>query len=184
MASRGGQRLTVAVLAAVVAAMIGLVAASVPLYRLYCKVTGAGGTPRVAAAESTERSAKTIHVRFDASVAKGMPWRFQPEAREVTVHLGEDTLAVFTATNTSDQPVTGTAVFNVTPEKIGRYFNKIQCFCFSEQVLQPGQTVAMPVTFFVDPAIASDPHTNEVGTITLSYTFFRAEKATNGQGRS
>ncbi|MGE5475972.1 MAG: cytochrome c oxidase assembly protein [Bacteroidales bacterium] len=156
------------------AVMVGLVSASVPLYRLFCKVTGAGGLTRVAAAApgATDR---VVTVRFDASVAKGMPWRFQPTQREMRVHLGEQVLATYRATNTGAEPVVGTATFNVTPDKAGRYFDKIACFCFSEQRLEPGQTVDMPVTFFVDPALADDPTANEVRTITLSYTFFRKE---------
>ncbi|MGE5516597.1 MAG: cytochrome c oxidase assembly protein [Bacteroidota bacterium] len=159
---------------AALAVMVGLVSASVPLYRLFCKLTGAGGLTQVAAAApgATDR---VVTVRFDASVAKGMPWRFQPTQREMQVHLGEQVLATYHATNTGAEPVVGTATFNVTPDKAGRYFDKIACFCFSEQRLEPGQTVDMPVTFFVDPALADDPNANEVRTITLSYTFFRKE---------
>ncbi|MGE5503105.1 MAG: cytochrome c oxidase assembly protein [Actinomycetota bacterium] len=166
-----GRRLTVAVLVGVLLAMVGLTAAAVPLYRLYCAATGAGGTPRVAAA-APGGEGREITVRFDANVAKGLPWRFEPEQREMTVRLGETALATFRATNTANHAVTGQAVFNVTPDKAGRYFDKIQCFCFSEQHLDAGQTAEMPVSFFVDPKLATDPHTDEVRTITLSYTFF------------
>jgi cytochrome c oxidase assembly protein subunit 11 len=165
----------VAVLA--VAGMIGLVAASEPLYRAFCKATGTGGTPRIAAAApgveaGGAEAGRTMVVRFDASVIKGMPWTFEPETRQVTVHLGEQTLALFRATNTSGADITGTASFNVVPAKAGRYFDKIQCFCFTEQHLAAGQSAEMPVSFFVDPKIAEDPDTADIGTITLAYTFF------------
>jgi cytochrome c oxidase assembly protein subunit 11 len=152
--------------------MVGLVVASVPLYQLFCRVTGYGGATRVAAA-APGMVGRPVTVRFDASVTKGMPWKFEPVQRQITTRLGEEVLAVFRATNTGHEPIVGTATFNVTPDKAGRYFNKIACFCFSEQRLEPGETVEMPVTFFVDPAIAEDPDANEVNTITLSYTFFR-----------
>ncbi|MEW5728632.1 MAG: cytochrome c oxidase assembly protein [Pseudomonadota bacterium] len=167
---------TVLVLLLVIAGMGGLVAASVPLYELFCRVTGYGGTTRVQAAAPGSVSTRSVTVRFDASTARGLDWRFQPAQRTLTLRLGEDALAFYTATNTSDRAVTGTATFNVTPAKAGRYFNKIECFCFTEQRLEPGQTVEMPVTFFVDPALAEDENTAEVTTITLSYTFFEAEK--------
>lgn len=172
-----GKKRTVMVLVAAMAVMVGLVAASVPLYSLFCKVTGYAGTPRIAgngAAAHVHPSKRTIVVRFDGAVMRDMPWRFGPAQNSMTVHLGETTLAYFTATNQSDQPVTGTATFNVTPLKAARFVNKIQCFCFTEQRLAPGQTVQMPVSFFIEPAIATDPQTDEVGTITLSYTFFKA----------
>jgi cytochrome c oxidase assembly protein subunit 11 len=156
--------------------MVGMVAASVPLYRLFCRVTGYDGATSIAAA-APGATARMVTVRFDASVAKGMPWRFRPAQPEMQVHLGEQVLATYTATNTSAEPVVGTATFNVTPAKAGRYFDKIACFCFSEQRLEPGQSVEMPVTFFVDPALADDPNADEVKTITLSYTFFRKEAA-------
>ncbi len=166
---------TVLALLLVIAAMGGLVAASVPLYQLFCRVTGYGGTTQVQAA-APGAVTRTVTVRFDASTAKGLDWRFRPAQREVTLRLGEDALAFYTATNASDHPITGTATFNVTPAKAGQYFNKIECFCFTEQRLEPGQTVEMPVTFFVDPALAEDENTAEVTTITLSYTFFEADK--------
>jgi cytochrome c oxidase assembly protein subunit 11 len=155
-------------------AMVGLVAASVPMYRLFCRVTGYDGATSVAV-RAPGATARMVTVRFDASVAKGMPWRFQPDQREMRVHLGEQVLATYTATNTGPEPIVGTATFNVTPAKAGRYFDKIACFCFTEQRLEPGQSVEMPVTFFVDPALADDAFADEVQTITLSYTFFRKE---------
>lgn len=179
-----GMAATVAVTVAVIAAMAGLVVASVPLYRAFCEATGIGGQPRQVAAASAGATGRVVTIRFDASVAKGLSWRFAPQVREMKVRLGEDTLAVFTATNLSDRPVTGNAVFNATPDKIGRYVAKIQCFCFTEQMLQPGETVDMPVSFVIDPAMADDPHAGEVGTITLSYTFFRADAPATGRGRS
>lgn len=165
---------------AAIAAMVGLVAVSVPLYDLFCRVTGYGGTTRVAdhAAPATDRP---ITVRFDASKAKDLPWRFKPAQTHVDTRLGEQVLTFYTATNTSDQAVVGTATFNVTPAKAGRYFNKVECFCFTEQRLEPGQSVDMPVTFFVDPALAEDETTREITTITLSYTFFPLH---DRQGRS
>lgn len=159
-----------------VAFMIALVAASVPLYQLFCRVTGYGGATQVATAAPAIID-RTITVRFDANVLRNVPWRFAPEQPQITVRLGETALVSFVAENLSDQPVTGTATFNVVPEKAGRYFNKIACFCFTEQRLEPGQRVDMPVQFFVDPALAADENTAEITTITLSYTFFRAKTA-------
>jgi cytochrome c oxidase assembly protein subunit 11 len=179
-----GPGATAAALVAIVLAMMGLVIASVPLYRAFCTATGIGGPPKQVTAASEQVSERMVTIRFDTSVAKGLDWRFAPQVREMKVRLGEDTLAIFTATNLSDHAITGNAVFNATPDKIGRYVAKIQCFCFTEQVLQPGQTVELPVTFVIDPALATDLHTNEVGTITLSYTFFRTEEPANGRGRS
>lgn len=170
---RGHHRVVLATLAAL-AVMIGLVVASVPLYRLFCKVTGYGGATRTASA-APGATARAVTVRFDASVAKDVPWRFQPAQRQIATHLGEQVLAIYTATNTGAEPVVGTATFNVTPDKAGRYFNKIACFCFTEQRLEPGQSVEMPVTFFIDPALAEDATADEVTTITLSYTFFRKQ---------
>ena len=167
---------TVVALVAVLAGMGGLVAASVPLYQLFCRVTGYGGTPQVESRAPGAASERTVTVRFDASTDKGLNWRFRPAQREIRLRLGEQALAFYTATNQSDRPVVGTATFNVTPAKVGKYFDKIECFCFTEQRLEPGQTVEMPVTFFVDPALAADEYANEVTTITLSYTFFEADK--------
>ncbi|MBN8195777.1 cytochrome c oxidase assembly protein [Thalassospira povalilytica] len=159
----------------VVGAMVGLAYASVPLYKLFCQVTGFGGTTQVATEAPAEVSEKTIKVRFNADVNSGLNWQFKPEQREITVRLGEDNLAYYMAENMSVQPITGQAVYNVTPLKAGQYFNKIACFCFDEQTLEPGQRVDMPVSFYVDPAIAEDINTQDVKTITLSYTFFKAE---------
>ncbi|MBP7064535.1 cytochrome c oxidase assembly protein [Ferrovibrio sp.] len=163
---------------AVVAGMTGLAFASAPLYDLFCRVTGFGGTPQRSAEApgaitSQPMPGQMITVRFNSDTAPDMPWRFQPVQREVKVVPGEETLIFYRATNPTDKAITGTASFNVTPEKAGPYFDKIACFCFSEQVLEAGQSVDMPVSFFVDPGILKDPKTRDVKTITLSYTFFR-----------
>lgn len=178
--SRRRNRATVAVLLGLMAGMSALVVASVPLYRMFCSLTGVGGTPRAAAAAPAVSSERMVTVRFDTSTAKDLPWRFKPVQSEMKVHLGENALAFFRATNVSDQTITGTATFNVTPDKVGSYFNKIACFCFNEQRLGPGETAEMPVSFFVDPAMIENETTNEVQTITLSYTFFRAKGAKLG----
>ena len=155
--------------------MVGLSFASVPLYRLFCQVTGFGGTPRVGAqAESMPVSEHTITVLFDANVNESLPWRFRPVQRRMRVRAGQTVLAFYRASNLSAGPLTGTATYNVTPYKAAPYFSKVDCFCFTEQRLEPGQVAELPVSFFVDPAIFSDPDTREVRSITLSYTFFRA----------
>ena len=161
---------------AFVVAMIGLGYASVPLYRIFCQVTGYDGTPqRATAAEAAQVkvSAREIVVRFDANVDRGMPWEFRP-AKNQTVQIGARSLAHFTAKNTSDKPITGRASFNVEPEQAALYFHKIQCFCFTEQTLQPGQEVDMPVVYYVDPKIIDDPDNKGVDVITLSYTFHQS----------
>jgi cytochrome c oxidase assembly protein subunit 11 len=157
-----------------VAAMIGLTYASVPFYRLFCQVTGFGGYTQRADHAPSAALERMVTVRFNADVNVGLPWLFAPLQREVRVHVGETAMAYFRAQNMASRRVTGQATFNVTPDKAGLYFTKIQCFCFNEQALDPGQTVDMPVTFFVDPKLASDPKMADVQTITLSYTFFRA----------
>ena len=162
-------------------AMIGVAYASVPLYRLFCQATGYGGTTQIAAAApSADRLAavagRTIKVRFDGNVASGMPWRFRPKANEVTIPIGEKRLAFYTATNTSDHPITGRAVFNVSPDEAGQFFIKIDCFCFTEQTLKAGETVDMPVTWYIDPAIMDDPVAKRIDEITLSYTFYAVDK--------
>ncbi|HRI77416.1 MAG: cytochrome c oxidase assembly protein [Alphaproteobacteria bacterium] len=158
----------------VVFGMIGLSFASVPLYRMICQVTGWGGTTQMVEANTSDKIYdREITIRFNADVAQGMPWEFKPELRSVPVKVGQDGLISFVAKNLSDIPVTGTAVYNVTPLKVAKYFYKTQCFCFGEQTLQPGQMQHMPVTFFVDPAIMQDRDMDDVKTITLSYSFFR-----------
>ncbi len=160
--------------AMVVAAMLGLGYASVPLYRMFCQVTGFGGTTmRVSEAQAATvvSTNKDIRIRFDANVERGMPWQFKPLQPVDTVAVGARDMAIFTAKNLSDKPITGTASFNVEPEQAGRYFSKIQCFCFTEQTLKPGEEVRMPVIYYVDPKILNDPDTLDVDEITLSYTF-------------
>ena len=163
----------------VIAAMVGLTAASVPLYDWFCRVTGYGGTTQVAGESPVEVLDRTIIVRFNADIDPGLGWRFEPVKRTVEVKIGENRLAFYEATNTTDRPLVGTATFNVTPYDAGPYFSKIDCFCFEEQPLMPGETAEMPVSFYVDPAILDDPDTAELETITLSYTFFLAERATD-----
>jgi cytochrome c oxidase assembly protein subunit 11 len=175
MAVRSGKTGTVLALLGVIAVMGGLVAASVPLYRLFCQVTGYGGTTqRAAAAPAQEVAGRLITVRFNAETAPDLPWDFQPEQREVQVHPGEEKVIAYRAVNHSPEAVTGTATFNVTPTKAGIYFDKLQCFCFSAQHLAPGESAELTVSFFVDPDIVKDPNTGDVDTITLSYTMFRA----------
>jgi cytochrome c oxidase assembly protein subunit 11 len=178
-------RRIVAACLATVALMTGATFASAPLYDMFCRVTGFAGTPLRAskAPGVTDPHETLVTVRFNADVAPGMPWKFQPVQREVKVRPGEETLIFYRAINPTARPVVGTASFNVTPEKIGQYFNKIACFCFTEQRLEPGQTVDMPVSFFVDPEILKDPKTRDVVDITLSYTFFRKEEPTRVSDR-
>ncbi|GFE75570.1 MULTISPECIES: cytochrome c oxidase assembly protein [Novosphingobium] len=154
--------------------MLGLGYASVPLYRIFCQVTGYGGTTQRAdetKAAGVQVTDRTMSIRFDANVERGMPWQFKPLQRTDTVTIGERDMALFWAKNDSDKVITGTASFNVEPEQAARYFNKIQCFCFTEQTLQPGEAVKMPVIYYVDPAILNDPDNKDVEQITLSYTF-------------
>jgi cytochrome c oxidase assembly protein subunit 11 len=161
--------------------MGGLTTYSVTLYRLFCQATGAGGTTQRVAAGSTVETGRLVTVFFDTNTAPGLPWRFQPVQRQIRVHLGENALAFFTAENVSDAPVVGHATFNVTPEKAGPYFNKVQCFCFTEERLGPHESAQMPVTFYVDPRLATDPNTEDVRQITLSYTFFRSARPEGAQ---
>ena len=167
---------------AVAAAMLALGYAAVPLYRLFCQVTGFGGTPQrateaeaTAASQALSAGAPTISIRFDANVDRTLPWTFRPRQVTDTVQIGQRDMAIFEARNNSFRPITGTASFNVEPEQAGKYFNKIQCFCFTEQTLRPGQQVTMPVLYFVDPKALDDPAMKGVEQITLSYTFHEAK---------
>ncbi len=178
MTGKRKQLVTASALFALILVMVGLTAASVPLYRLFCQVTGYGGTTQVASEAVPGAIQQSISVRFDASIGDDLPWQFQPVQREVEIPIGEETLAFYRAANVADRPVVGSSTFNVTPHKAGPYFSKIECFCFVEQVLQPGESVEMPVSFFVDPAILDDPNTRDLKTITLSYTFFMLEDET------
>lgn len=162
-------------LVGVVLVMGALAWAAVPFYSWFCRVTGYGGTTQVASAESDVVLDRTIRVRFDANVDKDMGWRFAPMQREMVLRIGETGLAFYEAVNTSDETITGTASYNVAPDATGRYFDKIECFCFTEQTLAPGERIEMPVSFFVDPAIVDDLDTARTREITLSYTFHRAE---------
>jgi cytochrome c oxidase assembly protein subunit 11 len=167
---------TAMILGGLVCGMIGVSFAAVPLYRVFCEATGYNGTTqRAAAAPGAAVSAETITVRFDASTSPELPWEFRPVQSAVTVHPGEQAVIAYRAVNKSQEPVTGTATFNVTPYKAGIYFNKVQCFCFSEQHLEPGQSADLAVAFFVDPDMLKDADTRDVKTITLSYTMFRAK---------
>lgn len=152
--------------------MVGLSFASVPLYDLFCRVTGYGGTTQRAEVESDEVLDKQITIDFDANTSRDMPWNFKAVERKVKINIGQTGIAFYEASNPTDKTITGTASFNVTPQKVGQYFTKIDCFCFTEQTLKPGEKVDMPVTFYVDPEITRDINTQEVETITLSYTFF------------
>ena len=161
-------------LAALIGGMLGLSFAAVPLYSLFCQVTGFGGTPRIGPSASPGVVDRTITVRFNASVNSGMPWKFVPAQNSVTLRLGDEVVAFYNAANPTQGPVTGVSTYNVTPEKVAKYFHKTACFCFDEQTLAAGQDMSFPLSFWVDPAIATDPNTRDVHTITLSYTFFRA----------
>jgi cytochrome c oxidase assembly protein subunit 11 len=176
-ADRSRIALTAVACAVFVAGMVGMAFAAVPLYRLFCQITGLAGTTQQADAAPEATLDRRVSVRFDANIGNGLGWGFRPVTRSVEIKVGEVGEAVFTAENRSDRPTTGTAVFNVTPLEVGAYFNKIACFCFDEQTLEPGETIEMPVTFFVDPAIADDPDFDHVRTITLSYTFYPVESA-------
>jgi cytochrome c oxidase assembly protein subunit 11 len=168
---------TALLLVAVVAGMAGLTAASVPLYRIFCGATGLGGTTQRAEAAPEEITKVPVTVSFDAQIAPGLNWEFRPLTSSVTVYPGARTQVFFRAVNRGTTPVTARAVYNVTPAKIGIYFDKLQCFCFRNQTLQPGEKADMGVVFFVDPGMLKDPDTREVRAITLSYTMFRAANA-------
>ena len=159
----------------VVGGMLGMAYAAVPLYEALCKATGFGGTPLVAQEGERPVIARTVEVRFDSNVDPNLAWRFEPVEREVKVRLGEEKLVFFRATNVSQRPIVGTATYNVTPERSAGWFNKVQCFCFTEQLLQPGQSVDMPVVFFVDAEMDKDRRYDDIRTITLSYTFYEAK---------
>ena len=166
-------RRVVLICATVLLAMGGLAYASVPLYRAFCEATGWNGTVRRGSVATSAVSDRTVTVTFDTNV-RGLAWRFTPVQAHQTVHLGESKLAFFKATNTGDKPLTGRALFNVLPQTAGPYFSKLECFCFKNQTIQPGETVEFPVVYFVDPRYAKDPDAGKVSEITLSYTFYPA----------
>ena len=160
---------------AIVVFMVSLSFAAVPLYDLFCRVTGFGGATQISQQLPDKIIDREVSVFFNADTSQNLPWNFKPEARKIDVKLGQKGFISYIAHNSSNKPVTGTAVYNVVPAKAGKYFHKIQCFCFGEQLLEPNQTVDMPVMFYVDPAMDDDPNMDDVGSITLSYTFFKAE---------
>ena len=176
-ASTGNNRKVAIMASAFALAMLGLGWASVPLYRLFCQMTGFAGTAQRATAEqaaAVKAVAQTISVRFDGNVESGLPWKFGPSQVSQDMQIGQRRIAFFTAENLSDEPITGVASFNVEPDGAGLYFKKIACFCFNQQTLQPGQKVEMPVQYYVDPAIQDNPDTQYIRQITLSYTFHKS----------
>ena len=169
------QRLTAAACVVFLSAMIGMSYAAVPLYNLFCKVTGYGGTTQIAENEAGQVLDRKMTIRFDANIAGGLPWSFKPTQRQMVLQVGETGEASYRFSNSAETQTIGTSTFNVTPQSAGAYFNKLECFCFTEQVLAAGESVEMPVVFFIDPAIADDRDLDLVETITLSYTFFPVE---------
>ncbi|MBT3940306.1 MAG: cytochrome c oxidase assembly protein [Pelagibacterales bacterium] len=182
---KNNTKFTAILVISIVAGMIGLSYAAVPLYDLFCRTTGFGGTPVAFKEENKETNIPKINIKvqFNSDVAGGMNWKFMPVQREVVVQTGTNNLAFYQAKNLSDTKITGVATFNVTPPKIGKYFSKIDCFCFEEQTLESGEIAEMPVSFFIDPEIAMDPNTEEVKTITLSYTFFNSGEKNENKGK-
>ncbi|HEY0625681.1 MAG TPA: cytochrome c oxidase assembly protein [Allosphingosinicella sp.] len=171
VAQKNGRTAAMAALLAL--AMVGLAFASVPLYRLFCQVTGFGGTTQMqVGGEAPGAVGKVINVRFDANVSGELGWEFEPEKNVERTAIGARKMAFYTAKNHSGEPVTGTATFNVTPVQAGQYFTKVQCFCFTEQTLKPGEEIRMPVVYYVDPKILDDPEASKISEITLSYTFY------------
>nr|NUR37196.1 cytochrome c oxidase assembly protein [Sphingomonas sp.] len=168
---------TLAILLLIIAGMVALVAVTPTLYRAFCEATGFNGTTQ-RADKAPGAAAGQVGVRFDANIHPGLPWRFEPEQTTVRIKPGAQTKIFYRAQNLSARPWTGQAVYNVSPDTVGKYFKKIQCFCFSEQTLKAGETVDMPVVFFVDPAIKKDPDTKDIDEITLSYTFYPVETDT------
>ena len=160
-------------LAAFAIAMVGVSFAAIPLYRVFCSVTGYAGTPQIGPQAAPGATRQIMTVRFNADVNPNLPWDFAPQQDAVRVPLGQDQLAYYTARNLAGTPVTGIAMYNVTPDTVGKYFHKTACFCFNQQTLAAGQRMQFPLSFWVDPAIANDPNTADIHTITLSYTFFR-----------
>ena len=158
-----------------VAVMIGLAFASVPLYSLFCRVTGWGGTTQTASSAPDTILERTVTVKFNADTDQNFAWDFQPEQRDITVQIGAQALVAYQARNDSAKPLTGTAVYNVSPPKVGKYFHKTECFCFQEQTLAPNKSVSMPIVFYIDPAFDTDPYMDDVRVITLSYTFYESE---------
>lgn len=189
MSTRAQRQTRIALAAASVAVlMIGAAYAAVPLYRVFCQVTGYGGTPRTgaaalpSAAELKAAAGKTIRVRFDGNVRKNLPWTFKPSQEPMEVKIGEQNIAYFHAHSSAKVPTTGSATYNISPPSTARYFVKLQCFCFSEQTLKPGESVEMPVVFYVDPAILNDDDAKQFDEITLSYSFYPVKSPTKPPG--
>jgi cytochrome c oxidase assembly protein subunit 11 len=174
---RHSNRATAIIVGAIAFSMLLMSFASVPLYRVFCQVTGYGGTPRIGINNKGIVTDRLIRVQFNADVNHDMPWRFVPLQHEVQIYAGQPGLAFFQAENLADKPVVGMATYNVTPLKAGQYFSKVHCFCFVEQKLNPGEPMDMPVQFYIDPDIVNDPDLSEVKVITLSYTFFPLKRA-------
>ena len=166
---------TVAMLAGVLVGMGALSYAAVPLYRMFCQVTGYGGTTQVATEVPDVVSDRVVTVRFNADTAAGLPWNFRPKQRQIELRVGDTAQVYYIAENPTARTMVGTSTFNVTPHKVGPYFAKVECFCFTEQALAPGESAEMAVTFFVDPMMLEDPNLDEINTITLSYMFFPAK---------
>ena len=178
MAVRGSNGRLAATLCVLVVGMVGASFAAVPLYRLFCQVTGFDGTPMIGQPAPGATGERTVSVHFVANTQRDLPWSFEPDQREVRMRLGDEAMAFYVARNRADTPIRGVATYNVTPEKAAKYFHKTACFCFDEQTLTAGQRADMPVSFWVDPRIAEDPNTRDVSTITLSYTFFKNDAQT------
>lgn len=170
--------ITVAALAGLLVGMAGLSYAAVPLYRMFCQITGYGGTTQVATEVPDTVSDRVVTVRFNADTASGLPWNFRPKQRQIELRIGETALIYYIAENPTARTLVGTSTFNVTPHKVGPYFAKVECFCFTEQTLAPGESAELAVTFFVDPMMLEDPNLAEINTITLSYMFFPAKTQT------
>jgi len=175
--SRKRLAVTAAIAAGVVFGMIGMAYAAVPLYELFCRVTGYGGTTQTAQAAPSVILDRTMQVRFDSNVDRALPIEFAPSQRTQTLRIGETSVAFYRVRNTSDQPVTAMATFNVTPHAAGQYFAKLECFCFTDRTLQPGEEADLPVLYFIDPELVSDIETRDIRTVTLSYTFFRSSSS-------
>lgn len=172
--NRKRMAVTAAIVSAAVAGMTGLAFAAVPLYDAFCRITGYGGTTQTAEAAPAQALERRINVRFDSNIAPGLPVEFAPSQRSETLRIGETGLAFYRVRNLSDQPVVARATYNVTPHVAGQYFAKLECFCFQDRTLAPGEEAELPVVFFVDPEIVSNPDTQDIDTLTLSYTFFRS----------
>lgn len=172
---KNNRTIIAAIIAGIVFVMFGMAFASVPLYRMFCAATGYGGTPQIVKTASLQHGTRTLAVRFDANVAPGLPWTFVPETNSISLRTGETATIFFKAVNLSDKPLTAQALFNVTPENSGAFFDKISCFCFTEQKLDAHESVDFPVVFYLDPALEQDEGMRQVDQITLSYTFFASK---------